>query len=181
MAKLKTDKLITYAYLREECDIPDLIREDELEHPIYKAQETLRMLMGDEFYQDFLLNFKNATLSAVYLLIQTYINQYVAWQANEFWTVKANFKVHASGFRVHNEPNSTPATDVQMAAIIKDAKAQAQYYKKLFVDYLNGHYSDYPLYNYACGKNLTGNSFHISAVKNKYKDSYVTKGKRCCD
>jgi len=180
MAKL--DKLITYAYMKEECDLPQALPDDELEHKIYRAQETLRMLMGDAFYQDFLTNYKDNTLSATYLLIQPYINQYVAWQAHEFWVPKANFKVTRGGFRVHSEPNSVIATDAQMAAIIKDAKYQSQYYKTLFVDYLNNHYADYPLYEYGCKDDNRGNGFHISAVKNKHKSAQpYGVYKRCCN
>jgi len=175
MAKL--DKLITYAYLREECDMPENLPDKDVEYLIYRSQETLRMLMGDGFYQDFLTNYKNSTLSTVYTTLFAYIKQYLAWQTYEFWVPKANFLKSRAGFRVHIEPNSQAATDTQMATLIKDAKYQANYYKKLFVDYLNNHYSDYPLYEYSCRDDKTGNGFHISAVKNKHRP-YT---KRCCN
>lgn len=167
MAKL--DKLITYAYLREECDLPQSIQDVEFEHKIYRAQEMLRMLMGDEFYQDFLTNYKNSTLSEVYnALYDPYIKQFVAWQTYEFWVKKANFKPTRAGIRVHTEENSQPASDVQMGGLIKDANQDAQYYKQLMYDYLNGHYSNYPLYSQGCRSNLMGNAQHISAVRKKH-------------
>lgn len=162
----KQDKLITYAYVIEECDLPQLDEKD-LEGKIYKAQEQLRMLMGDGFYQDFLTNYKANTLSSVYESLFPYVKQYVAWQANEFWTNTANFKKHKSGFRVHREDQSEPASEREMAPILREAKASAQYYKKLLVDYMNNHSTDFPLYDNFCRKDLTGNSFHISAVVNK--------------
>lgn len=165
----KQDKLIDYAYLKEEVDIPQNIENQDLEHKIYRAQEMLRMLMGDEFYQDFLTNYKASTLSDVYNTLYPYIQKFVAWQAFEFYVVKANFNPTRSGFRVHSEENSVAASDAQMAMLIKDAKQQAQYYKTLMVDYLNGHYADYSLYNHSCGNKLTGNTFHISAVKKSHK------------
>lgn len=177
MAKL--DKLITYAYLREECDIPQNIDDQEFEHKIYRAQEMLRMLMGDEFYQDFLTHYRASTFSAVYTTLYGYIKQFVAWQTHEYWVVKANFKPTRAGFRVHTEENSVVATDTQMGAMIKDAKQQAQYYKKLMVDYLDGHSTDYPLYANYCNHNLTGNSFHISAVKNKHREDCNCRRCRC--
>lgn len=167
MAKL--NKLITYAFLREEVDIPQNIEDATLEHPIYRAQEMLRMLMCDEFYQDFLTNYKNNTLSAAYNALFPYIKQFVAWQAYAFYTVKANFAPTRSGFRVHSEQNSVAASDPQMAILIKDAKLQAEYYKKLMTDFINGHSADYPLFCDGCKTNVSGNSFHISAVKNKNK------------
>lgn len=181
MAELKIDKLVTYAYMREQCDLPDVIRDEELEHKIYQAQETLRMIFGDSFYQDFLTKFKADTFNAAETTIYSYVKQFVAWQAHQYWVLKANFKIHAGGFRVHSEPNSTPATDTQMAMILKDAKYKADYYKTLLVDYLNGHYSDYPLYDYKCVAR-TGNAFHISAVKNKHKHPQPKGFRRpCCD
>lgn len=169
MAKL--DKLIFYAYMKEECDLPEHLPDSDLEKKIYRAQETLRMLMGDEFYQDFLTNYKvlQPFSSAVYQsLYDPYIKQYVAWQANEYFTTTANFKLTRAGFRVHTEDQSVVASDVQMANIIKEAKYQAQYYKELLVGFLKNHSADYPLYeNCCCDK--TGNAFQISAVKNKHR------------
>jgi len=169
MAKL--DKLIFYAYLREECDLPVHLADEDLEKKIYRAQETLRMLMGDDFYQDFLTAYKaqQPFASSVYQsLYDPYIKQYVAWQANEYFTATANYKLTAAGFVVHTSTTSQPASDVQMANIIKEAKYQAQYYKELLVGFLKNHSTDYPLYeNCCCDK--TGNAFQISAVKNKHR------------
>lgn len=172
----KQDKLITYAYLKEEVDIPQNIDDQVLEHKIYRAQEMLRMLMGDEFYQDFLTNYKNDTLSEQYVIFQEYVNKFVSWMAYEFFIVKANFNVTRGGVRVHTEENSVVASDVQMAMLIKDAKQQGQYYKNLLMDHLNNNYSLYPLYNQSCHTNLTGNTFHISAVK---KHNHKCNCKRC--
>lgn len=178
MAKL--DKLITYAYLKEECDLPQNIDDADLEKKIYRAQEMLRMLMRDEFYRDFLTNYKNGTMSAVYsALLDPYIKQFVAWQAYEFYSKQANFKPTRSGFRVHTEANSEPASDAQMGGIIKDANQTAQYYKTLMHDYLNGHSSDYPLYSQYCGTNLMGNAQHISAVRKKHHHNCKCNRCRC--
>ena len=176
MAKL--NKLIYYAYLKEECDMPEHLQDSDLEHKIYKAQETLRMLMGDEFYQDFLTNYKASTLSSVYDTLFPYIKQYVAWQANEYFVSTANYKLTRAGFRVHSEDKSVAATDVQMATIIKEAKYQAQYYKELLLSFLRNHSADYPLFENGCHSNLSGNAFHISAVKNKHRSPqpYGTNG-----
>lgn len=171
MAKLI--KLVTYAYVKEEVDLPQSVDDDQLDHKIYRAQETLRMLMGDEFYQNYASSFAAGPLTGAYLTLYAYLKQYVAWQTNEYYTIKANTIPTRSGFRVHSENNSVAASDIQMATLIKDAKQQAQYYKTLLVDYLNGHSTDFPLYNVSCGtSNLKGNSFHISAVKNKHRHAH---------
>jgi hypothetical protein len=166
MAKLI--KLIDYAYLKGETNMPQNIENDVVDHDIYRAQETMRMLMGDEFYQDYKNQFPNFTTGS-YSTLYPYVKQYLAWQAYEYYVVFANYNVTRAGFRIHSEENSVPATDIQMGIIIKDAKQQAQQYKNLLVDYLNGHAADFPLYNQRCSTNLTGNGFHISAVKNKHR------------
>lgn len=177
MAKL--NKLITYAYLKEETDLPQNLTDQELEHAIYRGQEMLRMLMCDEFYQAFLAAYLAGTLTGVYATLYPYIKQFVAWQAKQYWIINCNFKPTRSGIRVHSEENSVVATDIQMASLIKDAKQQAQYYKKLLVDFMNGNRIDYPLYCGDCGDSRTGNSFHISAVKNKHKDGCNCNKCRC--
>lgn len=180
MAKL--DKLITYAYLKEECDLPQNLPDSELEHKIYRAQEMLRMLMTEDFYTDFLAAYKAGPLTGAYLaLYDPYLKQFIAWQAHEFWAIKANFKVNRSGFRVHSEENSVVATDAQMAPIHKDAGYQSQYYKTLFLGFLKKNAVDYTLYDATCGcDNKAGNSFHISAVKNKHKDPQPYGTRRGC-
>ncbi|SRR5690242_16286280 len=179
MAKL--DKLITYAYLKDECDIPTNIPDQEFDKPITRAQEVLRMLIGDEFYQDFQTNYQSNSLSALYTTLFPYIKQFLAWEANEKWTIRANFKTTRSGFRVHSEENSQVASDAAMATIIRDVKAQAQFYKNILIGYLDNHSTDYPLYNQGCHNRNVGNSFKISAVKNKHRQPqlYGTKG-GCC-
>jgi hypothetical protein len=180
MAKL--DKLITYAYFREECDMPQNLPDGELEHKIYRAQEMLRMLMGEDFYIDFLTAYKAGSLSAAYqALYDPYLKQFIAWQAHEFWAIKANIKINRSGFRVHSEDNSVAATDTQMATINKDAGYQSQYYKGLMLGFLKKNIADYPLYAAHCGcSNKAGNSFHISAVKNKHKEPEPYGTRRGC-
>lgn len=176
----KQDKLITFAYLRGEVDIPQNIEEQELDHAIYRAQEMLRMVMCDEFYQDYVTQYKANIFPESYTSLYRYIKQFVAWQAYQFWTVKANFKPTRSGFRVHTEDNSVVASDQQMAMLIKDAKFQAEYYKKLLIDHLNANKDVYTLYTCNNCGSVPGNSFHISAVKNKTKQPEPFGTRRGC-
>ncbi len=178
MAKL--DKLVTYAYVKDECDIPTNIDDQEFDKPIVRAQEVLRMLISDEFYQDFQTNYQAQTLSTSYQTLFPYIKQFLAWEANEKWTLKANFKTTRSGFRVHSEENSVVASDAAMAAIYRDAKAQSQFYKNILIGFLDNHSSEYPLYSQGCHNRNTGNSFKISAVKNKHRQPDLYGSNRDC-
>jgi hypothetical protein len=171
MAEL-TDKLINFAYLKNEVDVPQNIQSAEFDHKIYRAQERLRMIMGDAFYQDFLTTYKLAgspfASSANYLaLYSPYVKQFIAWQAFVYWTVEVQYKPTASGYRVMSEDNSVAATEDQMSIMIKDRKQQAEYYANLLTDFLNSNYENYPLYENSCRKS-SSNSFHISAVRRKH-------------
>ncbi len=182
MAKL--DKMINFAYLKDECDLPVHLEDEDLDHKIYRAQEMLRMLMGDGFYQDYLTKYKASTFNTAETAFFTYVKQFLAWQTYEFFTNQANFKITRAGFRVHSEENSQPASDTQMAMITKDAKYQSQYYKELLIGYLKNHNTDFPLYSYCCD-DKGGNGFHISAVVNKHRQPqpYGTYGRgsyKCC-
>jgi hypothetical protein len=163
MAKLT--KLINYAYLKEECDLPTDLPDDEFEHKILRAQDTLKMLIGSAFYADYLAKFEAGTVTTDYPGLVPFVKQYLAWQAHEYWVWRANYKITRAGFRVHSENNSTPASDTQMAAITKDAKQETQKYKVFMIDYLNDNYTLYPLYERECSNDKTGNSFHITAVR----------------
>lgn len=174
MAKLI--KLIDNAYMKGEVDMPQSVDNEKIDHKIYRAQETLRMLWGDEMHQSYLTAYNSGPLTGAYLAVYAYVKQYLAWQAYEHFTVTGNFDITRGGFRVYTEDNSVIASDAQMAMIIKDAKQQAQYYKNLLVGYLDGHSADFPLYNVSCGtKNLSGNTFHISAVSNKHSHGHHCK------
>lgn len=175
----KQDKLIDYAYMKEEVDLPQNIENQDLENKIYRAQRMLRMLMGVAFYNDYVENYKSNTFSAAYTALYEYVQVFVAWQAFEFYTVKANYNPTRSGFRIHSEENSVAAPSSDMAIIIKDAKQEAQQAKTELVNYLNANSSLFPLYTTDCSGNLTGNTFHISAVKKSHKHNCGCSRCRC--
>lgn len=182
----KQDKLITYSFLCEECDLPSHLPNDELEGKIYRAQEMLRAIFGDDFYQAFITAYKsNSFSSAESALYDPYVKQFVAWEAHANWITSANFKITRSGFRVHTEEHSTAASDAQMGPLIKQAKYQAEYYKNLLTDYLDKNSASYPLYAAKCGCK-SDNFFHMSAVRNREPrpQPYGTgsyKCGNCCD
>ncbi|MDW0189610.1 MAG: hypothetical protein QOA70_08160 [Nitrososphaeraceae archaeon] len=178
MAEL-TDKLITFAYLKSEVDVPQNINSEEFDHKIYKAQERLRMLMGDEFYRDFLAKYKANQFSAAYTAAYNpYIKQFVAWQAFVFWTIEANYKPTRAGYRIHSEENSVAVPADEMEIIIKDRKQSAEYYSKLLIGFLDNHSADYELYKKNC-RPSTANTFHLSAVKNKHDENCNCRRCRC--
>lgn len=167
-------KLINYQYLRTETDISQHVPDVELDSPIKRAQEMLSMIIGEDLFQELEGQHPNYTGANVAFI--PYVKKFLAWQAYQFWLPKANFKSHNSGMRVHREDNSDPATDAQMATLIKDAKMWCQTKKEQMVQYLEDHASDFPLYDAHCNTNKrTGTGFHITAIGTKH-------GKHCgCD
>lgn len=163
-------KLINYQYVKTEVDISQNVPESELDNPIKRSQEMLEMLIGTDLYNELIS--QSPAFTGANVALMPYVKKFLAWQAYQFWLPKANFKTHNSGIRVHREDNSDPATDAQMATLIRDAKMWGQTQKEKLVQYLEDNYESFPLYDYNCGKNKrTGTGFHITAVGTKHKPS----------
>jgi hypothetical protein len=161
-------KLINYQYLRTEVDISQNVPDMELDSPIRRSQEMLSMILGEDLYNQ--LDGQHPNFTGANGALIPYVKKFLAWQAYQFWLPKANLKTHASGLRVHREENSDPATDRQMAELIKDAKSWAQTHKEKLIQYLEDNHDSFPLYEYNCGVNKRGGtSFHITAVGTKHK------------
>lgn len=174
-------KLISYAYLRTECDISQNIPDQELDAKIRWAQDMLKMLLGKSFYDQIVSQFQAGTLTADNTaLFDPYIKQFLAWQAHEDWLIKANFKDTRAGFRVHREDNSDPVSDANMAILIKAAKSKSSTYKNELIGFLNEEQarssSKYPLYDPDCElKTSTGT--RITSVSKRRNEHYKDN---CC-
>lgn len=158
-------KLITFAYLRAECDISNNIEDKILDNPIKQAQETLRMILSEAFYAQVMSQFDSKSLSpANTALLTPYLKQYIAWQAYEFWLVKANFNPTRSGIRVHTDESSQIASAEEMATLLRDAKQKSAFYKGLMITFLNNNASNYSLYTTSCKSNTFGTGMHITSI-----------------
>jgi hypothetical protein len=161
-------KLINYQYLRTETDISQHVPDSELDNPIKRSEEMLEMVIGPSLYSE--LKSQNPNFQGGNAALMEFVKKFLAWQAYQFWLPKANIKTHASGLRVHREDNSEPATDKQVAELIRDAKMWAQTQKEKLISYLNDNHESFPLYDYHCNSNKrSGTGFHITAVGTKHK------------
>lgn len=160
-------KLINYQYLKLETDISQNVPDSELDTPIRRSEEMLAMVIGQDLYDE--IAGQNPNYTGANVALMPYVKKFLAWQAYQFWLPKANLKTHQSGIRVHKEDNSDPASDNQMATLIKDAKMWCQTQKEKMVQYLEDNYTAFPLYDYNCGTNKrTGTGFHITAIGTKH-------------
>lgn len=160
-------KLINYQYLKTETDISQNVPEAELDNPIKRSEEMLSMVIGEDLYNE--LVSQNPNFTGANIALMPYVKKFLAWQAYQFWLPKANFKTHNSGIRVHREENSDPASDQQMANLIRDAKMWCQTQKEKLIQYLEDNYTDFPLYDETCKSNKrAGTGFHITAIGTKH-------------
>lgn len=163
-------KLITYAFFRAECDVSNNIDDKALDNPIKQAQETLRMILSEDFYAQITSEFSSRSLSPANLALHDpYLKQYIAWQAYEFWLVKANFNPTRSGIRVHTDESSQVASPEEMATLLRDAKQKSAFYKGLMMTFLSNNSSNYTLYTVSCKSNTFGTGMHITSISNKSK------------
>lgn len=165
-------ELITYAYLRAQTAISKNIPDDELQIPLQRSQDILKMLLGMQFYEEIESQFPSSFDTDNGQLFDPYIKQFLAWQSYQFWLTKANFKTTPAGIRVHSETNSVVASDVQMATLFSDAKQQAQFYKEQIYAFIcKKRHTDADAYSLLddcdCSRNKMGNGFHITSVARK--------------
>lgn len=172
-------KLINYQYLRNEVDISQNVQDSELDSPIRRAHEMLEMIIGEDLYDE--LESQHPNFTGANETLMPLVKKFLAWQAYQFWLPKANLKTHQSGIRVHREDNSDPASDQQMATLIRDAKMWAQTQKEKIVQYLEDNSDSFPLYDDTCNNNKrAGTGFHITSVGGK-KHAYNCTCDRCCN
>lgn len=163
-------KLITYAYLKQETDISQIVDNSKLDNPIKNACDRLKFLLGAAFYNELVT--QNSTLPTSFstanaAFFDPYVKQYLAWQAYQFYIVKANTYETRTGVRIFKEDNSDPASDKTMGEQIALAKQQLQIYKDAMLNFLASakrvSSSAYPLYTVSCST-TSNNSFGITSI-----------------
>ena len=164
------NKLITYAYFREETDVSQNVDDKVLDNPIKRAQSTLKFLLGTAFYNEIETQFLAGTLTTANdALFDPYIKKFLAWQAYEHYATRANIYESRTGFRQFRDDNSDIASPDIMANIIREAKQWTQFYKGEMLTFIKQEQridtSKYPLYR-DCGDKV-GTGFHITSIRKK--------------
>lgn len=162
-------KLITAAFVKAECDIDTNIPNQDLDNPIKQAMDRLRFLLGKQFYDEIVSQgvTNPTTFSADNsALFDPYIKQFLAWQANELFTIKSTAIRKRTGLRTHVDEVDQAAPSDVVNLHIKTAKEQTQFYKGEMINFIlqeqqNGKY---PLYDEDCNTSKFGTGFGISGV-----------------
>ena len=125
--------------MKEETDISDSVDNKKLDYPIKNASDRLRALIRPSFYDQLVSQVTTTpqTLTtANSSFFNPYVKQYLAWQAYEFYIIKANTFESRTGVRIFKEENSEPASDKLMGEQIAMAKRQTQFYKETMINFL---------------------------------------------
>lgn len=162
--------LITYNFMREETRISNNIDDTTLDNPIKRAQKILKFLLGTAFYEEIEDQHETTYFSTDNdALFDPYIKAFLAWQAYEFYAIRANVYESRTGFRQFREDNSDVASPEFMANVIRDAKQWTQFYKGEMLTFIKQQQridtSKYPLYR-DCGDKV-GTGFHITSIRKK--------------
>lgn len=168
-------KIITYAYFRSETDVSENVDDKTIDNPIKRAHEQLKFILGKAFYEQIVAQFVASSFSTDNdALYDPYIKKFLAWQAYEFYAIRANVYESRTGFRTFREDNSEVVSESTMANIINEAKHWTQYYKGEMLTFIKQQRridsSKYPLYDDCHNKMGTG--FNITAVKKKKNERF---------
>jgi hypothetical protein len=168
--------MISYEYFRSETNVSQNIDDSTIHNPINRAHEMLKFILGTAFYEEIVTQWNDGQPSwstdneALY---DPYIMKFLAWQAYEFYAIRANVYESRSGFRQFSEQNSEIANETIMSNIIKDAKQWTQFYKGEMLTFIKQQRrvdaNKYPLFR-DCSS-VQGNGFHITSVTKKNKTS----------
>lgn len=161
-------KLISTQYFRKETDVSQAVDDVKLDNPIKWAESQLKFYLGTDFYDEIVDQYPDSLTDDNTALYDPYIMQFLAWQAYEYYVVKANFSESRTGFRVHLEENSQIAGDKQMGELIRMAKQQAQFFKGEMISYIvkqkNLDSTKYPLFTVKCDTDQYGSGTHITKI-----------------
>lgn len=168
--------LIPLAYLNEACFLSDKIDEKKFKMVLKLAQESLKDVLGVEFYTQIETQYDpiSDTFSADNsTLYENYIKDYLAWQTYHNHLGFSQSESTPTGERQFTDANSTILDDVKLYSKEKNILNWANHYKYQMINYLKLQQSidstKYPLFKEYCNQEF---SFGFSAIT---KDSHASK------
>lgn len=161
--------LIPLAYLNEACFLSSNIDEKKFKMMLKLAQETLRDLLGGEYYSEIETQYSptadtfttdNATL------YEDYIKDFLAWQTYYNLLGFSQSESTPTGMRQFKDDNSTILEDVKLFSLEKNILNWVNHYRYKLLDFLklsqDQTSTKYPLYKQRCHEEF---SFGFSSIK----------------
>lgn len=161
--------LIPLAYLNEACFLSLNVDDKKYQMVLKIAQDTLKSVLGEEFYEEIESEYEGNTLSDDNeSLYEGYIKDFLAWQTYFYYLIFANLDSTPTGLREFNDENSSIVSDVKMYAVEKNVMEFVNRYKYSMINFLKLEQekdsSKYPLFDSKCDY---GFNFGITSVDKK--------------
>tara|TARA_R110000868_G_scaffold104297_3_gene287282 strand:- start:3979 stop:4527 length:549 start_codon:yes stop_codon:yes gene_type:complete len=115
----------------------------------------LQNLLGSDLLEKIQLEITNATLSGVYLALNTdYIKQTLIHYSMVEYLPFAAFSISNKGIYKHNSENSQNAEKIEVDFLIAKERDIAEHYATRLVDYLCNNSADFPEYSSNTGADV---------------------------
>lgn len=158
--------LIPLSYLNEACFLSLNVDDKKYQMVLKVAQDTLKEIIGEEFYEQIESQYDSNTLSADNdALYEGHIKDYLAWQTYFYYLKFANVDSTPTGLREFNDDNSSIVSDVKMYSLEKNVMEFVNRYKGMMVTFIKlekeKDSDKYPLFNCKCDY---GFNFGITSI-----------------
>lgn len=140
--------LITETQLKEQSPIGTNVDSKFLNSRIWNCQQKyIKTLLGQDLYNDVLMNFTAGTLSTAYsTLLLDYITPVLVNYCVYDVLPVIHFKINNAGVNYRQDNNIIPATLSEINSLADKFKNEAEYYAEQTTKHLFFHPELYPLY-----------------------------------
>lgn len=161
--------LIPLSYLNEACFLSLNVDDKKYQMVLKIAQDTLKSVLGEEFYEQIESQYEANTLTAPNeTLYENHIKDYLAWQTYFYYLKFANLDSTPTGLREFSDENSSILSDVKMYGVEKNVMEFVNRYKYSIINFLKLEQerdsTAYPLFDSKCDY---GFNFGITSVDKK--------------
>lgn len=159
--------LISLSYLNDACFLSLNVDDKKYNMVLKVAQDTLKEILGAEFYAQIESQYPNYTGNNS-TLYTNYIKDYLAWQTYYYYLKFANLDSTPTGIREFKDDNSDVLSDVKMYALEKNIMEMVNRYKGQMISFLRLEQekdsTTFPLYIQKCD---TSFNFAITPIDKK--------------
>lgn len=147
--------LIPIGYLNEACFLSLNTDDKKYQMCLKIAQDTLKEVIGGEFYEEIENEYDTETLTADNdALYDPYIKDYLSWLTYFEYLKFSNADATPTGIRQFRDDNSTVLPNLELAAFEKNVREKSVFYKDKMLNFLRekiaNDSSKYPLYKEKC-------------------------------
>ena len=150
--------LIPLSYLNEACYLSDNIDEKKFKMVLKLAQESLKDILGGEFYDEIETQYEPSASNTLTpdnaTLYKEYIRDFLAWQSYHNFLGFSQMNSTPTGFREFKDENSDIIADVKLFSLEKNVMRWVNNYKFRMINFLKESQANdstkYPLYKCSC-------------------------------